>query len=121
MVDAAMDSLRLRPTAALSADQMHALRQALGARYLIVGALLEQNTIRTPDATYPCAGLTLRLLDADSARVVWADSKFHCGDDDERIFGWGRDFDPAHVAARLTDELTREVRQAVWPELEKGH
>jgi hypothetical protein len=62
----------------------------------------------------------LKVLDADSTRIVWAGSRFACGDDKERIFGWGRDFDPMSVALRLSAELAQEVRRVVWPALEKG-
>lgn len=120
VVDALMDSLRLRPTTALSAERMRAFRQALGARYLVLGTVLEHGMIRTPDAEYPCSGVMLKVLDTDSTRVVWAGSRFACGDDKERIFGLGRDFDPMSVASRLSAQLARDVRQVVWPPLEKG-
>jgi TolB-like protein len=120
IVDAVMDSLRLRPTVALSIDQMRSLRQALGARYLVLGVVLEQTTIRTPEAQYPCAGVMVKVLDADSTRTVWAGTRFHCGDDRERIFGWGRDFDPAAVAKRISDELTQDIQRVVWPDSGRG-
>jgi len=120
MVDALMDSLRLRPTAALSAERMRTFRQVLGARYLVLGTVLEHGMVRTPDAEFPCSGVMLKVLDADSTRIVWAGSRFACGDDKERIFGWGRDFDPMSVALRLSAQLAQEVRRVVWPALEKG-
>ena len=120
MVEAVMDSLRLRPTAALSADRMRAFRQALGARYLVLGTVIEHGMIRTPDAEYPCSGVMVKVLDADSTRILWAGSRYLCGDDRESLFGWGRDFDPASVASRLSAQLAREIRRVVWPALEKG-
>jgi hypothetical protein len=120
IVNAVMDSLRQRPTAALSAGQMLAFRQALGARYLVLGTVLEHGMVHTPDAEFPCSGVMVKVLDADSARIVWAGSRFACGDDHERIFGWGRDFDPMSVASKLSVQLAQDIRRVVWPAAEKG-
>jgi len=120
IVNAVMDSLRQRPTTALSAGQMRAFRQALGARYLVLGTVIEHGMIRTPDAEYPCSGVMVKVLDADSARIAWAGSRYLCGDDKESIFGWGRDFDPASVASKLSAQLARDIRRVVWPATEKG-
>jgi hypothetical protein len=120
IVSAVMDSLRQRPTAALSAAQMRTFGQALGARYLVLGTVLEHGKVHTPDAEFPCSGVMVKVLDADSARILWAGSRFACGDDQERIFGWGRDFDPMSVASKLSVQLAQDIRRVVWPATEKG-
>jgi hypothetical protein len=119
VVEAVMDSLRLRPTMGpLPADVQH-LKVALGVRFLVLGSVLEHGMLQTPDARFPCSGLVIKVLDVDSTRIAWAGSRFRCGDDRERIFGWGRDFDPNSVAMNLTADLASEVRRVVWPALER--
>jgi TolB-like protein len=118
-VGAVMDSLRMRPTMTPLPDDVQHLKSALGVRYLVVASVLEHGPLQTPDARFPCSGLVIKVLDVDSTRVVWAGSRFRCGDDKERLFGWGRDFDANSVAMKLTAELAGEVRRVVWPALER--
>lgn len=119
VVGAAMDSFRIRPTASPNPSDVRRLKSALGVRYLVVGSVLEHGTIQTPDGRFPCCGLVIKVLDVDSTRITWAGSRFRCGDDEERFFGWGRDFDPGSVARRLVGDLGLEVRGVVWPSLKE--
>jgi TolB-like protein len=116
-VNAVMDSLRIRPTVSPQPADVQRLKSALRVRYLVVGSVLEHGMIQTPDGRFPCSGVVVKVLDVDSTRVTWAGSRFRCGDDKERFFGWGRDFDPVSVARTLTTDLALDVRGVVWPSL----
>ena len=77
MVGAVMDSLRLRPTAALSGGQMQAFRQALGARYLVRAGRCEvtegrqrSRTVALEFPSYQAALDCYRSADYQAARAL---------------------------------------------------
>jgi TolB-like protein len=104
-VDSAMESLRIRPTGALTAGQTAALGRALNAPYLMVGSALESDIVRTPDGDVPSVGVALKLLEVGSGRVVWADLRVRSGDDRERAFGWGRELSRERLLAAMAADL----------------
>ena len=60
----------------------------------------------------PSASATLRLLEPDSARVVWANAGFRTGQDKESVFGYGRE----RSAERLQAALAAELLWQFWPD-----
>jgi TolB-like protein len=114
-VDAIMDSLRIRPTMSPDPEDVRAMKDALGVQYLVMGCVLEHGLVQTTEARYPCSGVVAKIVHVDSTRIAWAGSRYRCGDDKERLFGLGRDFDPVSVAMTLTRELADEIGRALWP------
>jgi TolB-like protein len=111
-VEALVENLRIRTTASPSREQMAAIGESLQVRYVMLGSVLEAGTIRTADGDTPTAGVSLRLVDVASARVVWADVRVKTGDDKETIFGWGRERSAERLVTRLADEMFRPFRAA---------
>lgn len=111
-VEATVENLRIRASASPSREQMAAIGESLQVRYVMLGSVLEAGTIRTPDGETPTAGVSLRLVDVASARVVWADVRVKTGDDKETIFGWGREKSAERLITSLADEMFRPFRAA---------
>jgi len=109
IVAATLESLGVRSAGALSGDQLRTIGARLDAPRLLLGSVLESGTIRTAEGDLPSVGVTLKLLDAASGRVLWTKMGFKTGDDGETVFGWGREKSPRRLAARLAGELLREL------------
>ncbi len=122
-VDAAIDGLHIRATGSLSSEQFRSVGDMLGARYAFVGSVLESGKISTPDGEVPVVGVTLRMVETKSARVVWAAMRFRSGDDKETVFGWGRVRSGERLATELASEMFREfhkIGRAAPPPSEDG-
>lgn len=104
-VEAVMESLRVRPTSSLSAEERAEFARRLGAAYLMVGSVLESDVSHTPDGDVPALAVALKLIDAANGRVAWADLGVRTGDDRERIFGWGRERSRERLAAVMAEEI----------------
>lgn len=107
IVAATLESLGVRSTSSLAADQLRAIGAGLGAERLLLGSVLESGTVSTGQGELPTVGVSLKLLDAASGRVLWTKMGFKSGDDGETVFGWGREKSPRKLAARLAAELLR--------------
>jgi hypothetical protein len=109
-VDGAIVAARIRSTGSLSREQVRIVSDTLGVRWLLTGAALEFGHVRTPDGEVPSVGLSLRLIDGRSGKVMWADQRFHSGDDHETVFGMGRQSDPQALAQVTVAELLAGLR-----------
>lgn len=109
IVAAALESLGVRTAGSLSAAQLKAIGESLGAPRLLVGSVLENGFVHTPEGDLPSVGVTLKLLDATSGRVLWTKMGFKTGDDGETVFGWGREKSPRKLAARLATDLLKDL------------
>src|SRR5690242_17807303 len=108
IVAAVLDSMRIRLTTTLSAEQLSALGQRLGAQRLLVGSVLESGTVRADDGDLPSVGVTVKLLDPTTGRVQWTRMAFKTGGDKETVFGWGRERSRPRLSARLAQEILRD-------------
>lgn len=108
--DRLVQSLRLRDTGSLTPEDLRVLRDSTGARYAILGSILEAEMLRTPDGDVPSVGVTLRLVETTNARVVWADVGFRSGEDAATVFQWGRQTNLNRVAADLAARMMNGFR-----------
>jgi TolB-like protein len=111
-VDAAMDSLRIRATGSMTIGQLRAVADTLHSPYLMLGSVLESDTVKDPDGDIPSVGASLRLVEAATGRVAWAGVHFLAGGDRESVFGWGRVRSPEMLVMRLAQELLKDFRDA---------
>ncbi len=110
-VEAAIDAMHIRATASLTSDQLRALGVSLSIRYVFAGSVLEHGKIPTGDGDVPTIGVTLRMVDAQSAQIVWTGSHFRSGDDRETVFGWGRVRSLDRLATDAVAEMLKEFRE----------
>jgi hypothetical protein len=106
-VEAVMESLRVRPTGSLTTELRSRFGALLRVDHLVVGSVLESGVSHTPDGDVPAVAVVLRLIEAASGRVEWADACVRTGDDRERVFGWGRETDPNRLASALATDILR--------------
>ena len=109
-VDAALDSMQIRAAASITSDQLRALGDTLGVGYVFSGSVLESGRVSTPEGDVPSVGLTLRMVETKSARVVWAGMRFRSGEDQETVFGWGRVRSAERLAEDAVAELLKDFR-----------
>jgi len=109
--DRLVQSLRLRDTGSLSPADLRTLRDSTGARFALLGSILEAEMMRTPDGEVPSVGVTLRLVETATARVVWADVGFRSGEDAATVFQWGRQLNLNRVAGDLAARMMEGFRQ----------
>lgn len=105
-------AMRLRDTGSPTTAQVRTLRDSTGAGYVLAGTVLESGTVRTPEGDVPSIGVALRLIDTANGRAVWADSRFRTGQDDETVFGWGRESSLSRLTSRLAAEMLESFRGA---------
>ncbi len=65
--------------------------------------------MKTGDGDVPAVGVALKLVEVSSLRAVWAESRFHTGEDRETVFGWGRERDPQMVASTLARQMIADL------------
>jgi TolB-like protein len=109
IVAAVLDSMRIRLTTTLSAEQLSAIGQRLDAQRLLVGSVLESGSVRTDDGDLPSVGVTVKLIDPATGRVQWTRMGFKTGGDKETVFGWGRERSRPKLAARLAQDILRDL------------
>jgi len=118
---AALRDLRVRYTASLSNEQIQALGERLGARYLLLGTILECGTAPTRDGPVPAVGVSLRLIDVGTRRLVWTDAHIRTGEDREGVFGWGREESFERLVTGTATEMFDQLRkEALDPSRAKG-
>lgn len=111
-VESALDTLGIRSTGALTPADARRLAASLGAKWLLIGSVLELGTARTPEGEVPSAAATLRMIEPDSAKVLWAGSAFRTGEDREMVFGFGREVQSERLQAAVAAELVKPFRTA---------
>lgn len=109
VVEGVMDSLSLRDGGSLTRGQIRTLGERLAATHLLTGTLLESDRVKTGDGDVPAVGVALKLVEVSSLRAVWAESRFHTGEDRETVFGWGRERDPQMVASTLARQMIADL------------
>lgn len=109
--DRLVQQLRLRDTGSLTPADLRVLRDSTGARFALMGSILEAEMMRTPEGEVPSVGVTLRLVETADARVVWADVGFRSGEDAATVFAWGRQTNLNRVAGDLAARMMEGFRQ----------
>jgi len=111
-IEAAMDSLGIRASGAMTAGEVRAMADTLHAPYLLLGSVLESGTVQSSDGPVPSVGATLRLVQAASGRVLWAGVHFRSGEDRETVFAWGRVRSTERLISELASDMLRDFRDA---------
>lgn len=111
-VDAAMESLGVRGSGAMTMGEVRAMSDTLHAPYVLLGSVLESGTVQTPDGPIPSVGAALRLVEAASGRVLWAGVHFRSGEDKESVFGWGRVQSSERLISELAFDMLKDFRDA---------
>jgi TolB-like protein len=119
-VQGVLRGLRVRNTAVLSLDQLRALGDSLGVRFLLTGSVLEHTMTGTEEGRIPVSAVTLKLLETPGGRVVWAKALAVTGKDRETLFGYGRETDPVRLDAGLVDDMLRDLGRLATPSPTRG-
>jgi len=109
MLDA-LRELRIRHTGSLSHEHIGELGARLDARLILLGTILECGTATTRDGPVPALGVSLRLLDVETRRVVWTDAHIRTGEDREGVFGLGREESFERLTTETADEMFDQLR-----------
>jgi TolB-like protein len=99
---------RIRTTGDIRSEDARLLAGASGADYILLGSL-----DFSAEETAPEAGLSMRLLDPKSMRILWAASDAATGDDFAGLFGIGRISDMNTLADRLVERMAHAFDDAL--------
>ncbi|HET9951360.1 MAG TPA: hypothetical protein VFS09_06135 [Candidatus Eisenbacteria bacterium] len=111
-VEATVEKLRIRAPASPDREQLAMLAESLQVRYVLLGSVMEARMLRTADGETPAAGVSLRLVETATAKIVWAAVKVKTGDEHESVFGWGREDSAERLLTQLAEEMLRPFRDA---------
>lgn len=94
--------------AGLSAAKAVEVGNMLGADGVIVGTVDEYNTVNIKGRTYPAVGISARLIECDTGKVIWsADLAERCEDRDVPLSAYAR-----NVVHQMVSALYAEWRKA---------
>ncbi|HUU46273.1 MAG TPA: putative Ig domain-containing protein, partial [Acidobacteriota bacterium] len=106
---------RIRAIGRIDHAGAHALARDLGVDYLLTGAVDVYAPGRVPEI-----GLSLRLVDAQTLRIVWARSVGMTGDDRVSVFGLGRVESLDVLAERAVAATMESLEQALTADPASG-
>ena len=87
------------------------LGQRLNVQAFVMGAVDQAGDVRRGSSTYPEVALTLRLLEAESGRILWQASGYRNGESlGRRLFGVA-----AVDSYKVTLALTRDLLATLFP------
>lgn len=93
------------PADGLSADEIKQIAAAAGVQGLFVGTVSEYQMTSTPSGQFPVVTVEVRLLDAETANVVWSASATERGGPKTPIIGVGE----VHTLGELSQKVSREL------------
>ncbi len=107
-----VERLQLRTTFAMTRAEMKSLGDSVPCTHLLFGSVLDAGTVRTADGDLPSVAATLRLVEASTGRVVWACNHSRTGEDNETLFGWGREHSRDRLLGQLAAEMITEFKKS---------
>ena len=109
IVDSALQEEAIEPGSPLDLNSLKRLGQRLNVQAFILGAVDESATNRTGSYSYPEFSLTLRLVEANAAVVLWQSSGHRTGNTYMgRLFGLTPD-DPYQLSDKLVKGLLKTL------------
>jgi hypothetical protein len=90
VVSAAMAETGVRVNDGISTDDCRKLQAKLSAQAFLVGMVEEFGDVRINADSYPSFSCSARLIDAETAKILWAATISKTGDDNVKIFDIGR-------------------------------
>lgn len=109
-VEAVLARHRVRRSDLVDAAVYRSLREETGARYALLGAVLDLNEPSAARSGQAEVTVTLRLLDLDSGRVLWSCNDARSGADAEGPFGWGVVGSADQLARRSAEQVAADLR-----------
>ena len=111
-VSETVERLQIRTTVAMTRAEMRSLADSLPCTHLLFGSVLDAGTVRVADGDLPSVAATLRLVEASTGRVVWACDHSRTGEDNETLFGWGREHSRDRLLGQLAAEMMAEFKKS---------
>jgi TolB-like protein len=111
-VSEAVERLQIRSTMAMTRAEMKSLADSLPCTHLLFGTVLDAGTVRVADGDLPSVAATLRLVEASTGRIVWACDHSRTGEDNETLFGWGREHSQDRLLGQLAAEMIAEFKKS---------
>jgi len=100
---------RLRLADRLPLDALQEIKAELGCEYVLVGSVNAFGMVAEGQLSYPSVSVTMRMVDCEDGRIVWAGSHARRGDDTESVFGLGR----VSTLEQLTEKTVAELFESL--------
>jgi TolB-like protein len=111
-VSEAVERLQIRTTMAMTRAEMKSLGDSVPCTHLLFGTVLDAGSVRVADGDLPSVAATLRLVEASTGRIVWACDHSRTGEDNETLFGWGREHSRDRLLGQLAAEMIAEFKKS---------
>ena len=108
----AVERLKIRTTVAMTRAEMKSLADSIPCTHLLFGTVLDAGTVHTTDGDLPSVAATLRLVEASTGRIIWACDHSRTGEDNETVFGWGRERSRDRLLGQLAAEMITEFKKS---------
>jgi curli biogenesis system outer membrane secretion channel CsgG len=93
----------------LTPEQVQELGEKAGAQAIFEGSILNYEMTRIGQNQYPLISVELRMLDAQTGRLVWSMNLTRKGGPGVPFFGFGQTHTLPELAAKVVDELIAKV------------
>lgn len=110
---------RIRVAAQLDAETIREASRQLNADGIMFGSLNEYTVITTDLGPLPSVSMSLRLVDAHTAEIVWSATHSLQGDFKETVFGIGRVNSRGMLSEIVVGDMVDALGVAMYPEAEK--
>lgn len=118
-VAAALSQERVRLATSIKKESIRNLGKTLGVNFLMVGVVHEYDFQSFSGAagsgSMPVIAVTLRVIDTNTAGIVWAGNATRRGNDRETVFGIGR----VHSLNALAEQVAIEFAEALNKSLQR--
>jgi polysaccharide biosynthesis protein PelC len=88
-IEVVMRNERIRSADQIDYQTAKILKDKLKADYILIGAVNEYAYFNSGSREIPRVSFSVRILDSETGKIVWAAYQSRKGDDKELIFGWG--------------------------------
>lgn len=112
-VEHAMADAQIRSVSEVDRVALLKLSDSLKVDGVLLGTVLEYQTLRKGSLEIPVVAMSARLLDAKNGEILWVGNNFRKGDDRETLFGVGRESSFGRLAQETASELVLSLKSGV--------
>jgi len=100
------DLLRTQP---LNADQIRALADSTEVQAVFEGMVRNYEMVRVGQGNYPLVSIEVRMIDAETGKLLWMGSRTRRGGPGVPILGWGETPTLSELLTKVCSDIAKEV------------
>jgi hypothetical protein len=100
------DVLRTQP---LNAEQIRALADSTKVQAVFEGLVVDHEMVRVGQGSYPLVSVEVRMIDAETGKLLWMGSRTRRGGPGLPILGWGETPTLSELTQKVCADIARRV------------